>query len=85
MYEIHFRRWFDTVDDYAVCAKFNCLAESANYRLVSGELVVHAGTNHVVVDQCWLFPWERTDENSYARRAIQHEIKRRKQEAELPN
>lgn len=35
-------------------------------RVVSGDLVVFAGTTEVVPSQDWLWPWERDNPKSYA-------------------
>lgn len=83
MYELHFRRWFDTLDDYQLCGKADSLDEISALRKVSGDLVVYAGTTNVVTDPFWLFPWEKKDSESYARKAIKFEIERHKREAKV--
>lgn len=73
MYELHFRRWFDTKEDRSVCGRFDCLAEASDARKVSGDLVVYSGTNDVVLDPTWLWEWEKKDPTAYARKAIEWE------------
>lgn len=77
MYEVHYRRWFDTPDDYSVVGTAKTIEEAAKLRQVSGDLVVHADTHEIVIDgfqfpwpSLWLFPWEQIDYDCYARRAI---------------
>lgn len=42
------------------------LDEARGLRLVSGDIVVCAGTDRVVKDPSWLWEWERADPDSYA-------------------
>jgi hypothetical protein len=71
MYEIHFRRSFNSKTDYTVIARnIDTLEEAEKLRVVSGDLVVWADTHEVVKDPAWLFDWERKDPNSYAMRAM---------------
>lgn len=67
-YSIHFRRDFDTRDDYQEIGRAATLEEALLTRKVSGDLVTHRGL--VVDSQDWLFAWERADQNCYAQRAI---------------
>lgn len=46
------------------------LIEAEKLRWACGDIVVHSGTDHVVTDTAWLWPWEKEDPKSYAHRKI---------------
>lgn len=70
MYAIHYRKYYDTTDIFQeVVVGIRSLAEAKNLRSVSGDLVVNQETNKVVSGADWLFDWEKSDPNCYARRA----------------
>lgn len=75
MYEIHFRRNFDTPRDYVRggTRMYSNLREARAARQVSGDLVIDTYTMRVVADESWLWEWERLDPSCYARRAIAHD------------
>lgn len=67
MYELRF--YNETVGYYVVTdGPFTTPSEAAPKRIVNGELVVDIHTGVVSSDDSWLFPWEREDEETYARK-----------------
>jgi hypothetical protein len=75
-YDIHNRRFFDTVKDRVVLVVgLPTLKAARLHREVSGDIVVYHGTNKVVPSTEWLFDWEVKDLNCYARKAINHSKK----------
>ncbi len=78
MFEIHFRRNYDTRSEYAHVGNrwfYTSLEEAKAARKVSGDLIVHRRTHLVVDDESWLFDWEKSDPNYYARKAMKYDAK----------
>jgi hypothetical protein len=72
-YDIHFRRHADSTEDRAVISRgHRTLEDAKNSRKFNGDLVVHAGTNHIVCDEAWLDEHEKDDLNDFRMRAIRH-------------
>ena len=73
MFDIHFRRHFNSKNDYVeVKRNLDTLEQARDSRAVSGDLVVFAGTMDVVPSDEWLWDWEKQDSQSYAQRAMNH-------------
>jgi len=71
MYEIHYRRGYDTPRDYCVIARnIPSLREAGLLRICSGDLVVHARTLITVDSDEWLYDWEKSNPDCYAKKAI---------------
>lgn len=71
MYAIHHRRFYHSKDDRVVMReRIATLAEARDLRVVSGDLVVYQKTSEVVVNDEWLWDWEKAKDECYARRAI---------------
>lgn len=71
-YDVIFPRNYDDLTDRSVIATCCSREDVIKSRRVSGDLVVHHGTNELVTDMWWLFPWEDIDPESYAHRAIMY-------------
>lgn len=70
MYEVHFRRCFTNEKDYALIASgLTTLQEARDARKIAGDLVVEAATKKIVVDDSWLWEWEKGSA-CYAKDAI---------------
>jgi len=60
MYDIQIRRHFNSVEDRIVLKTgLRNLDEAREARVLSGDLVVHAGTNNIVKSDEWLWDWEK--------------------------
>lgn len=65
------------IGDYSVHGSFDTLKEASAWRSlngVSGDLVVDNNLD-VIVDDSWLFDWEKNNEKSYAYQQIQIRMK----------
>lgn len=68
MYDIINVRANNPYDYSTYHRRIETLELCAEFRAVSGDIVVHSGTTNVVQSQDWLFEWEKKDPNSYAYR-----------------
>lgn len=68
-YKVVHRRDYYTMCDRIVIGVAKTLEEAAKLRRVSGDLVTLHGL--AVDSEEWLFPWEKTDSNCYAKKAIE--------------
>jgi len=70
MYDIVFSRAYWDLNN-GVRLHTNLTKEQAmDARRVSGDLVVHASTTTLVLEDWWLWEWEKHSTESYALRAI---------------
>jgi hypothetical protein len=69
-FDIRHPRHWSTPQDAVVLARGLTRDEVIQRRELSGDLVYRSGTVEIVPDPWWLFPWEVSSENSYARRAL---------------
>lgn len=69
LFKVVSRRNYYTMCDRVVIGVAKTLEEAAKLRRVSGDLVTLHGL--VVDSEEWLFPWEKTDPNCYAKKAIE--------------
>jgi hypothetical protein len=76
VYDVIFRNDYRRTQFTVVAKGVPSLEAAQAARLVAGDLVVHAGTQDIVVDERWLWPWEKTSPVSYARREIAKEAQR---------
>lgn len=78
-YEVHYRRWINTVDDYVrIGHGTHDLPQAAAQRGVSGDLVVEIENGkaiRVCPELSWLWDWERADPKEYAHRAARGETR----------
>ena len=70
MYAIHFRKDFNTPNNFTIIADNLSLPEAKRLRVVSGDLVVNQKTKKVVQSDYWLWDWEKKDPSCYARKAM---------------
>ena len=68
-YKVVHRRDYYAMCDRIVIGVAKTLEEAAKLRRVSGDLVTLHGL--AVDSEEWLFPWEKTDPNCYAKKAIE--------------
>lgn len=59
-----------------VYSRHNTIEQAMRARKVSGDVIVHANTSHVVANMGWLWEWERKDFKSYAHRIVAKAIER---------
>ena len=71
MFNVIFCRGDDIADRRTLSEGHRTLHEARNARVVSGDLVVHAMSGKIVKSETWLWEWERTAPESFARR-MQH-------------
>ena len=70
MFAIHYRRDVGTKDDFVLIAKgLATLHQARNRRKMPGDLVVD-DSGRVVNSEDWLFEWEKTQPECFARRAM---------------
>lgn len=74
IYEVHYRRYYNTRTDFTLIGQAYTVAEAKKLRCVSGDLVINAVTGEVVKNKVWLFGWEIKDPNCYAQKAIRDSI-----------
>ena len=72
LYEVHFRRDFDTPKDYTNVSQLglDTLEKAKEARKVSGDVVVYWQSKEIVKSQDWLWDWEKINPNCFAQRAI---------------
>lgn len=76
MYDIIFKSDHQKDNFTVVASNIATLEEANRKRVVSGDVVVHPDTRAIVVDEAWLFDWEKGNQDSYAFKEIASEKKR---------
>lgn len=70
-YEVHFRRDYSNKRYFSSTGEqYSTLEEAKAARTVAGDLVVDAVTHDIIVDDTWLWDWERSTDTAYARLVI---------------
>lgn len=56
--------------DFVVLHHNVLLPQVRNMRKLSGDIVVHAGTNNLLMSDVWFWDWEKRDPNCYAQKLM---------------